>query len=60
MTSRQNAGRRVSDVHTYLKGYADLEFTEKVSDDVDLVFVATPHGVAMNEILERCWNELLA
>ena len=50
MTSRQNAGRRVSDVHTYLKGYADLEFTEKVSDDVDLVFVATPHGVAMSEI----------
>ena len=50
MTSRQNAGKRVSDVHTYLKGYADLEFTEKVSDDCDLVFVATPHGVAMSEI----------
>ena len=50
MTSRKDAGRRVSDVHSYLYGYADLEFTEKVSDDVDLVFVATPHGVAMNEV----------
>lgn len=50
MTSRQNTGRKVSDVHTYLKGYVDIEFTDKVSDDLDLVFVATPHGVAMNEV----------
>ena len=50
MTSRKDAGRRVSEVHSYLQGYADLEFTEKVSDDVDFVFVATPHGVAMNEV----------
>ena len=52
MTSRQNAGLRVQDVHSYLKGYVDLEFTEKISDtkDLDLVFVATPHGVAMKEI----------
>ncbi len=50
MTSRQNAGKKVSDMHTYLKGYVDIDFSEKVSTDVDLVFVATPHGVAMNEI----------
>ena len=52
MTSRQNAGHRVQDVHTYLRGYVDLEFTQKISDtaDLDLVFVATPHGVAMNEV----------
>ncbi len=50
MTSRQNTGKKVSDVHSYLKGYVDIDFTERVSDDVDLVFVATPHGVAMNEI----------
>ena len=52
LTSRQNAGRKVQDVHTYLKGYVDLEFTEKISDtkDLDFVFVATPHGVAMKEI----------
>lgn len=52
MTSRQNAGRKVQDVHTYLKGYVDLEFTESISQtkDLDLVFVATPHGVAMKEV----------
>ena len=50
MTSRQNAGKKVSDVHPFLKGYADLTFTESVSDNADLVFVATPHGVAMKEV----------
>ncbi len=52
LTSRQNAGKKVSDVHTFLKGYLDIEFTEKISDtkDLDLVFVATPHGVAMEEL----------
>lgn len=58
MTSRQNAGKTVSDVHTFLKGYTDIEFSERLSDrdDLDLVFVATPHGVAMDEVpglLER-------
>ncbi len=58
MTSRQNAGKMVSDVHTFLKGYTDIEFSERLSDrdDLDLVFVATPHGVAMDEVpglLER-------
>lgn len=52
LTSRQNAGNRVTDVHTHLKGYTDLMFTEKISDTegLDLVFVATPHGVAMQEL----------
>ena len=58
MTSRQNAGARVGDVHSYLRGYVDISFTERISDteDLDLVFVATPHGVAMDEVprlLER-------
>ena len=52
MTSRQNAGKKVQEIHSYLKGYVDLEFTSKISEtpDLDLVFVATPHGVAMKEI----------
>ena len=52
LTSRQNAGKKVSDVQTFLEGYSDLRFTEKISDtkDLDLVFVATPHGVAMEEV----------
>ncbi|MCL2143794.1 MAG: N-acetyl-gamma-glutamyl-phosphate reductase, partial [Methanomassiliicoccaceae archaeon] len=51
MTSRQNAGKKVSDVQTYLSGYVDIEYTESVANakDLDLVFVATPHGVAMKE-----------
>lgn len=58
MTSRQNAGARVSDVHPFLSGYVDIDFTERITDteDLDLVFVATPHGVAMSEVpglLER-------
>lgn len=52
LTSRQNAGKKVSDLNVFLKGYSDLRFTEKISDtkDLDLVFVATPHGVAMEEV----------
>jgi len=52
LTSRQNAGKKVSDVQSFLKGYSDIKFTEKISDtkDLDLVFVATPHGVAMEEV----------
>ncbi|MCL1811681.1 MAG: N-acetyl-gamma-glutamyl-phosphate reductase [Methanomassiliicoccaceae archaeon] len=52
LTSRQNAGKKVSDSQTFLKGYVDLAFTEKIGDtkDLDLVFVATPHGVAMDEV----------
>lgn len=52
MTSRQNAGSRVSEVHPFLDGYVDIQFTERISEtsDLDLVFVATPHGVAMSEV----------
>ena len=50
MTSRQSAGKKVGDVHTYLSGYTDIEFTEKLDDGLDIVFVATPHGVAMKEL----------
>ncbi|MDR2867018.1 MAG: N-acetyl-gamma-glutamyl-phosphate reductase, partial [Methanomassiliicoccaceae archaeon] len=51
MTSRQSAGKKVSDTQTYLKGYLDIEYTESINDakGLDLVFVATPHGVAMKE-----------
>jgi len=51
MTSRQNAGKKVSDLQTYLKGYVNIEYTESIANakDLDLVFVATPHGVAMKE-----------
>lgn len=52
LTSRSNAGVKVSKVNPFLKGYTDIEFTEKISDtkDLDFVMVATPRGVAMNEV----------
>ena len=52
MTSRQNAGRPVAEVLPYLRGYVGLDFTSSISEtkDLDLVFVATPHGVAMSEV----------
>lgn len=52
LTSRTNVGKKVSEVNTFLKGYSDIEFTEKISDtkDLDLVMVATPRGVAMEEV----------
>ena len=52
LTSRANAGKKVSSVHTFLSGYTDIEFTEKISDtpDLDFVMVATPYGVAMKEV----------
>lgn len=52
LTSRTYAGKKVSDVNTFLKGYSDIAFTERISDteDLDLVMVATPRGVAMDEV----------
>ena len=52
LTSRQNAGKKVSEIQTFLKGYSNIRFTEKIGDtkDLDLIFVATPHGVAMDEV----------
>ena len=52
LTSRSNAGKDVSSVHGFLRGYTDIKFTEKISDtpDLDFVMVATPYGVAMEEV----------
>jgi N-acetyl-gamma-glutamyl-phosphate reductase len=51
MTSRQNAGVKVSHVMSYLEGFVDLRFEEKLgSGDYDLVFVAAPHGASMEVV----------
>lgn len=58
ITSRSEAGMAVADMYTNLRGYYDLAFTEpdvEVLAQCDLVFFATPHGVAM-----RMAPELLA
>ncbi len=50
ITSRSDAGRRVSDLFGNLRGIVDLEFAEPDLDALaacDLVFFATPNGTAM-------------
>lgn len=49
ITSRGEAGVAVADLYHNLRGYCDLKFSEPSIDelsDCDLVFFATPHGVA--------------
>ncbi len=50
VTSRGEAGTRVVDLFPNLRGYVDLNFSEPEMDrlgECDLVFSATPNGVAM-------------
>jgi N-acetyl-gamma-glutamyl-phosphate reductase len=50
VTSRGKAGMRVDDMFPNLRGYIDLEFVEPDLDKLtacDLVFFATPNGIAM-------------
>jgi len=52
ITSRGEAGQHVSDLFPSLKQFIDLMFVEPSSADLskcDLVFFATPHGVAMSQ-----------
>ncbi len=52
MTSRGEAGRRVDDLYPSLRGHTDLQFTAPGESDLstcDLVFFATPNGIAMQE-----------
>lgn len=51
ITSRAEAGVKVAQLYPNLRGHVDLAFTEpdvKVLGALDVVFFATPHGVAQN------------
>jgi N-acetyl-gamma-glutamyl-phosphate reductase len=55
ITSRAEAGRRVSDLYGNLRGHFDLAFSEpdvKTLAGCDLVFFATPNGTAMQMVPE--------
>ena len=50
ITSRSEAGRKVSDLFPSLRGFTDLEFTKPEPSSFkqcDVVFSATPNGIAM-------------
>ena len=52
ITSRKEAGTAVAAMFPSLRGHVDLSFTApdaKALKGCDVVFFATPHGVAMNE-----------
>ena len=55
ITSRKEAGSAVAAMFPSLRGYVSLNFTEPNSAALkacDVVFFATPHGVAMNQAPE--------
>jgi len=52
ITSRGEAGMPVADMFPSLRGYVDLAFTDPATSNLnacDVVFFATPHGVAMSQ-----------
>jgi N-acetyl-gamma-glutamyl-phosphate reductase len=53
-TSRSLVGKPVADTHRYLKGFLDLSYEnpepEEIRKRCDVVFVAVPHGTAMNYV----------
>jgi N-acetyl-gamma-glutamyl-phosphate reductase len=50
MTSRQQNGVKVNKVHPFLQGFVDISFSDKVVNDPDVVFLATPHGASMEAV----------
>jgi N-acetyl-gamma-glutamyl-phosphate reductase len=55
LTSRTEAGTRVDAMFPSLRGFTDLKFSGNAADELaecDVVFFATPHGVAMNQARE--------
>jgi N-acetyl-gamma-glutamyl-phosphate reductase len=55
ITSRAEAGRRVSDLYGNLRGFFDLSFSEPdvgALAECDLAFFATPNGTAMQMVPE--------
>ncbi len=55
ITSRSEAGLPVSDLYPNLRGFMDIQFTEpdvKALKNCNLVFFATPNGVAMKMVPE--------
>jgi N-acetyl-gamma-glutamyl-phosphate reductase len=55
ITSRSEEGKLISDIYPSLRGHYDLRFTTPSVDELaecDLVFFATPHGVAMDQVPE--------
>jgi N-acetyl-gamma-glutamyl-phosphate reductase len=44
--SRSNSGRKIADIHTDVTGDTDLEFSETLHKDIDVLFLCVGHGEA--------------
>jgi len=51
--SRSNAGKPVHSVHADLLGDTNLEFTDKLSNDIDVLFLCVGHGEAKKFLEEN-------
>jgi len=61
ITSRSEAGRPVADLFPSLRGFTELSFTQPEPtsfNDCDIVFSATPNGVAMTHARELMNNNV--
>lgn len=59
ITSKSFVGKRISDIHPYLEGICDMELSTASMDeisDLDLVFLALPHGVSMKFVKDIGMN----
>jgi N-acetyl-gamma-glutamyl-phosphate reductase len=55
ITSRSEAGQRVSDMFPSLRGFVDIPFSDPAQAQLaecDVVFFATPNGIAMQQVRE--------
>lgn len=51
--SNSNAGNPVSKVHSDLIGVTDLKFSDKLSDEVDVIFLCMGHGASVTFMQEN-------
>jgi len=54
--SKSNAGERISAVHQDLTGEVDLFFSEKISADIDVLFLCVGHGEARKFLTDNPIN----
>ena len=55
--SSSNAGNPLHQVHTDLIGETDLQFTNQLSSNIDLLFLCVGHGDALKFLTENSVDE---
>lgn len=62
ITSRQLAGKKISELYGNFTGRTELRFSEKIENEelaeLDFVFLALPHGVASHWVTEEVLNQV--